>query len=205
MRGVRAVEAEGRSGASNWLPNTDTGRVFIKSADAGEYAVAARMSSRGMWTRRASLMLMPYVGLRWMVPTGHRVRSRPHGGWRAIACDPACRAQGTPYVWLMPDLKHPIDTLLPPGPIPGNFVGKWDVKGQARYLNSGATSGATQGTTSDAISAPRGDAGRAQSERARKQTDGLSRRPADDACADDICQRASWSSRRQSPVPLHVQ
>merc|ERR1719262_1214435 len=26
LRGVRAVEAEGRSGASNWLPNTDTGR-----------------------------------------------------------------------------------------------------------------------------------------------------------------------------------
>ena len=62
----------------------------------------------------------------------------------------------------MPDIQHPIDTLPgnprdqqwpidmpPPRPIPGHFVGKWDIKGQARYLNSGATSGATQGATSD--------------------------------------------------------
>ena len=49
----------------------------------------------------------------------------------------------------MPDLKHPIDMLLPGGIEKGRFVGKWDVKGQARYLNSGATSGATQGATSD--------------------------------------------------------
>ncbi len=50
----------------------------------------------------------------------------------------------------MPDIQHPIDTLpgnprdqwpidtLPPRPIPGHFVGKWDIKGQARYPNSGA-------------------------------------------------------------------
>ena len=74
MRGVRGVDASGNSGASNWVPNTRTGRVFIKSADTGEFSVARRMARAGMWTRSESLMLLSYVGLRWMVATGHKVR-----------------------------------------------------------------------------------------------------------------------------------
>ncbi len=74
MRGVRPVGATGKSGASNWVPDTGTGRVFIKSADAGEFRVAMRMQADGMWTRSESLMLLSYVGLRWMVATGHKVR-----------------------------------------------------------------------------------------------------------------------------------
>ena len=85
-------------------------------------------------------------------------------------------AQVTPYVWLMPNIQHPIDMLLPPAYrtnlMTDIVVGKWDLKGQARDSHSGATSGATQGAISDAISAPRGDAGQAQSERAQKRSGG---------------------------------
>ena len=167
MRGVVGVDASGNSGASNWVPNTRTGRVFIKSADEGEAKVARGMA--GIWTRPQSLLLIPYAGLRWMVRTGRKVRSRPRGARRAIACDPACRAQDTPYVWVMPNIQHPIKMLLPRAPSSVNLVGKWDLKGQARAIPTRAQPSAASG----AISAPRGDAGRAQPERAQKRSGGL--------------------------------
>ena len=76
-------------------------------------------------------------------------------------------AQVTPYVWLMPNIQHPIDVLLRQPNFAGqmhrktnNLVGKWDLKGQARDL------GTARATTSGAITAPRGDAGPGQSNRA---------------------------------------
>ena len=55
-------------------------------------------------------------------------------------------AQVTPYVWLMPNIQHPIDVLLRQPNFAGqmhrktnNLVGKWDLKGQARDLVGGAT------------------------------------------------------------------
>ena len=77
--GVQEVGATGRSGATNWAPITHN-RVFIKSANLAEAKVAEDMQQTGMWRLSKSLLLMPYVGLRWMVPTGHKVRARPRGG-----------------------------------------------------------------------------------------------------------------------------
>ena len=81
-------------------------------------------------------------------------------------------AQVTPYVWLMPNIQHPIDMLLPPAYrtnlMTDIVVGKWDLKGQARAIPTRAQPSAASG----AISAPRGDAGRAQPERAQKRSGG---------------------------------
>ena len=70
--GVQEVGATGRSGATNWAPRTHS-RVFIKSANLAEAKVAEDMQQTGMWRLSKSLLLMPYVGLRWMVRTGHKV------------------------------------------------------------------------------------------------------------------------------------
>ena len=77
-------------------------------------------------------------------------------------------AQVTPYVWLMPNIQHPIDVLLRQPNFAGqmhrktnNLVGKWDLKGQARDL--GRDLSTALATISGAITAPRGDAGPGQS------------------------------------------